>query len=711
MTSGSTGRPKGVAVPHRGLTNSVYAQRDLVGPTPGDRVLQLASPSFDMSVYEITWALANGGRLCTAAKRDLLPGADLARTVREQGVTTLLATPSSLSVMKPGDLRSVTTLMAAGEACGAEIADAWAPGRRVLDGYGPTECSIIATTSVCPGGEGRPLIGRPVPGTEAYVLDAELRPVPVGVPGELYLGGDGVGRGYVGRPAATAERFVPDPFSGRPGARLYRTGDQVRSTPDGSIDYIGRVDDQVKLRGFRIELGEVESALAARPGVRAAAAIVREDRPGEQRLVAYVEPEGGRRPEEDEETIRQALRGRLPAHMLPATYVFLDELPRTGSSKINRRALPPPPADRPESAGHYVAPRTPAERAMADVWAGVLGVGRVGVHDDFFALGGNSLSTVRVVSLARARGVPVSVRQLMETPTIARLTEARGAGGARAGVGRGACEVVLRQGDGAPVYCVHPTGGHVAWYLPLARRLAGDRPVVGFQAQGHAGGTDPTTIGEIAATYVADIVASGHHGPHTLIGWSMGANIALEMAVRLHAAGLTVDPLVLVEPALTTEVGRRRLAVFAARQREALTLRDRLRALPADAPERVELQAELRAVLLSAGMMPDEVGLELDAPIEVWHSLLQALADEEPRHHPGHVHLVVGRETIDVPDGAPMLDGDVTYGEYLKVWRARAGGGLTVHQVPGNHRTILTEPLVDHVVTVVETAQAGAVIR
>jgi amino acid adenylation domain-containing protein len=706
-TSGSTGRPKGVAVPHRGLTNAVHAQRALVEPTPGERVLQLASPSFDMSLYEIVWALANGGRLCTAARRDLLPGPDLARTVRDHGVTTLMSTPSALSVMSPGDLPSVTTLMFAGEACGAEPADAWAPGRRVFDGYGPTECSIIATVSRCPGGEGRPLIGRPVPGTEAYVLGADLRPVPVGVPGELYLGGAGVGRGYLGRPATTAERFVPDPFSGRPGARLYRTGDRVRHTPDGSIDYLGRLDDQVKLRGFRIEPGEIESALAGLPGVRVAAAVVREDRPGDRRLVAYAEPEDGVRLSEEE--IREGLRGRLPAHMLPAAYVFLDALPRTGSGKIDRRALPAPARDRPGSAGRYVAPRTPAERVMAEIWAGVLGVERVGVDDDFFALGGDSLSTVRVASLARARGVPVSVRELMERPTIARLTAARDA--AVAPVRHGGCEVVLRPGEGPPVYCVHPTGGHVAWYLPLARRLGGDRPVVGFQAQGLAGGVDPTTMRGIAATYAAGVAASGYGGPHTLIGWSMGANIALEMAVQLSEAGIRSDPLILVEPALKTDVGRRRLAVFAARQREALALRDRLRALPADAPERVEIQAEMRAVLLAAGMLPDEVGLEMDAPIEVWHSLLQALADEEPRRYDGPIHLVVGRETVDVPDGAPMVDGDVTYAEYLRAWEELAGGGLTVHHVPGGHRTMLTEPLVGNVVAVVESARAGAAGR
>jgi amino acid adenylation domain-containing protein len=695
-TSGSTGTPKGVGVPHRGLTNIIHAQRDLLDPSEGERVLQFASPSFDVSLFEISWALANGARLCTASKRDLTPGADLARTVRQQGVTAAVLPPSALSVMNPDDLPSVATMVVAGEACAAEIADAWAPNRRLVNGYGPTECSIVSTMARCAGGEGRPLIGRPVRNTEAYVLDADLQPVPVGVPGELYLGGAGVARCYLDRPATTANRFVPDPFSARPGARLYRTGDSVRYSCDGSIDYIGRFDNQVKLRGFRIELGEVESAIRAVPGVRAVAVLVREDRPGDQRLVAYVELADGSVPAEGE--IGQALRHRLPAHMVPSTFVVLDALPLTGSHKINRRALPVPSADRPVSAGRYVAPRTPAERAMAELWAEVLGVDEIGIHDDFFALGGNSLSTVRVVSLARARGLAVSVRELVETPTIARLAAA-----ADSTRDRGGSEVLLRPGEGAPLYCVHPTGGSVTWYLPLARQLTGNRPVVGFQAQGLAGGTDPTTVPEIAASYVAAILASKQPGPHSVIGWSMGANLALEMAVQLHEAGQPVDPLILIEPYLSTDASRRELEVTAAAQLEALELRDRLRALLPDAPDRSALHAQLRSVLLGAGMLADEVDLELDAPIEVWHSLLRALAGDRPRRYAGPVHLVVGQ---DAADQSPHQV-DCTSPAYLRRWRDLAGGGLAVHRLPGDHRSMLTEPLVHNLVALVEAAQAG----
>ncbi len=705
-TSGSTGTPKGVAVTHRGLANLIHVQRDTVGPTAADRVLQFASASFDASVYELVWALANGAVLCTAPKADLVPGADLERTLSGRGITAAVLPPTALGVMDPAGLPALATLMVAGEACAAELADAWAPGRRFVNGYGLTETTVCATTARCAPGRGRPPIGRPIRNTEAYVLDAELRPVPVGVPGELYIGGANVARCYLNRPGTTAGRFVADPFSGRPGARLFRTGDVVRHTPDGSIDYVGRSDNQVKLRGFRIELGEVEDALTAQPAVRAAAAMVRDDRPGEPRLVAYLVPDPERPPGTEE--IRQALRQRLPAHMVPTAYVLLDELPLTGNRKVDRRALPAPPTERPRAAGRYVAPRNAAEETMAQLWGEVLGVDTVGVHDDFFALGGSSLSTVRVVALARARGLSVTVRELVETPTVARLTAAAAAGTEHAAGGHTLCQVALRPGEGAPVYCVHPTGGSVTWYLPLAARVSGRRPVVGFQARGLAGGTDPETITEIAATYVSEIVGSGAGGPHTVVGWSMGANIALEMAGQLRSAGEAVDPLILVEPYLPTEVTRRRLAVFAARQREALTLREELRALPEGAPGRAEVLAALRSVLLGAGMLPQEVDLAADAPIEVWHSLLRALADYEPRPYEGPVHLVVGQDTVDLPAGAPMPETGVTYPEYLRAWRELAPGGFRVHRVPGGHRTMLTEPLVAHIAALVGTQTSGA---
>ncbi len=309
------------------------------------------------------------------------------------------------------------------------------------------------------------------------MLDRELRPVPVGVPGELYIGGASVARGYLNQPGMTAGRFVPDPFAGLPGSRLLRTGDIVRQLPGGALDYLGRADAQVKLGGYRIEPGEIESALRELPSVQAAAVAIRSGR-----LVAYVVARPGHPAERD--VLRRETGRRLPSYMLPSSFVFLTAMPLTSSGKVDRQALPDPAQERPDLGRGYAAPRTAAEAALAGIWRDVLHVDRVGVHDDFFDLGGNSLSAVQVVIRSRARGVEVTVRDLIESPTVAELAPVvAGPGGnvasGRGDAGDGSVRVRLREGTGRPLYCVHPTGGSVTWYRPLAAALRAPRPVIG----------------------------------------------------------------------------------------------------------------------------------------------------------------------------------------------------------------------------------------
>jgi thioesterase domain-containing protein/aryl carrier-like protein len=332
------------------------------------------------------------------------------------------------------------------------------------------------------------------------------------------------------------------------------------------------------------------------------------------------------------------------------------------------------------------------------VWRTVLQVSEVGVHDDFFELGGSSLSTVRVAALATARGVPVTVRDLVERPTIAALAEV--AGRSLASEPRSA--VRLREGTAPALWCVHPTGGSAAWYVPLARALPAGREVRAFQARGLVGGTDPATMAGIAANYVAELVAVTEPGPRWLLGWSMGANIALEMAAQLHRAGQPVGPLVLIEPYLPHPAAQRQVAGFVAAMTSALNIRDRARALPAGSSQRQALLAELRAILLAAGMADSEADLAQDAPIEVWHSLLGALTDYRIRPYHGRIHLVVGRESTQLPDGVPMPGLDIDYRGYIARWQEFALGGLVIHVTPGNHRTILTEPLVHEFAAVLE---------
>jgi amino acid adenylation domain-containing protein/non-ribosomal peptide synthase protein (TIGR01720 family) len=424
-TSGSTGKPKGVLVEHQSASNTVKATRWAWAIGPDKRVLQFASASFDVSVFEIYGALSDGACLVMAPREALMPGADLLRVLREERVTTAVLTPSVLEVTPVEELPALESMMVAGEACGPRLPARWGVGRRFVNAYGPTEVSIYGTATECPPDAPVVPIGRPLAGATAYVLDAGLNPVALGVRGELYIGGAGVTRGYLGRPELTAERFIPDPFSAAPGARLYRTGDVVRWMPDGQLEFFGRSDDQVKLRGFRIELGEVEAALREQPRVRDAVALVREYGPGDQRLVAYVVPEAGE-PAPSPREWRERLRERLPEYMVPGAFVVLEALPFTTSGKLDRRALPAPERARDTAATPRASPRTPVEQALAEVWARVLGHERVGIHDDFFELGGDSILAIQLISRAAQAGIHVTARQLFAHPTIARLATVAG---------------------------------------------------------------------------------------------------------------------------------------------------------------------------------------------------------------------------------------------------------------------------------------------
>jgi len=434
-TSGSTGTPKGVAVTHGGVRHLVAGQVPAFGAMPGLRVLQYASMGFDASVSEICTTLASGATLELVADEQWRAGDGLADMVRTRGIAVVTLPPSVLRGLDPARVPGVTTVVSAGEACSAELASRWRGGRRFINAYGPTEISVCATLA-CVGDEsGDPPIGRPLPNAQAYVLDADAALVPAGVAGELYVGGAGVARGYIGQPALTASRFVPDPFGGEPGARLYRTGDRCRWRADGALAYIGRTDAQVKLRGQRIEPGEIESVLRQHDAVQDAVALVREDVPDQRQLVAYVVPRARIASDAvgasasgafaecgvDAATLQAFLRGRLPAFMMPSAVLFLGALPLTPHGKIDRAALPAPERD---AAGADAEPRTPAEILLAEIWAAVLGRDRVGIHENFFELGGDSILTLQVVSRARQEGLRISARQIFELPTIALLAAA-----------------------------------------------------------------------------------------------------------------------------------------------------------------------------------------------------------------------------------------------------------------------------------------------
>ncbi|RCV51197.1 non-ribosomal peptide synthetase [Marinitenerispora sediminis] len=423
-TSGSTGRPKGVVVTHAGLPGLAEVQRERFGLTERARVVQFASPTFDGAVWEIFGTLLTGATLVMAPAHRLAPGPELSGFLAGAGVTHAVLPPAALAVLDPAGLPELEWLIASGERLPGDLARRWCAGRRFINGYGPTETTVCATLSRPLAGEAVPPIGRPSVNTRVYVLDDRLGPVGPGVPGELYVAGPGLARGYLGRPGATAERFVADPF-GRPGERMYRTGDLVRWTRAGDLEFLGRVDDQVKIRGFRVEPGEVAAALAADPDAAHATVVVRADRPGDARLVGYVVPAAGR-PRPDPAALRRRAAEVLPAYLVPAAVVVLDAVPLLPSGKVDQRALPAPDYGRP-AAGR--PPRTRVQRALCDVFAEVLGVPEVGIDDGFFELGGHSLLAPRLLNEVRRRlGADLTVRELFERPDVAGLAAAIEAG-------------------------------------------------------------------------------------------------------------------------------------------------------------------------------------------------------------------------------------------------------------------------------------------
>ncbi|MEV7130823.1 amino acid adenylation domain-containing protein [Streptomyces sp. NPDC093260] len=416
-TSGSTGVPKGVVVTHRGLADFAAAERERFDVTPGSRVLQYASPSFDASVMELCMSLLAGATL-VVPEPGPLAGEPLAGLLAAREVTHLQIQPAVLATVAPGSVPGVRSLAVGGDAVSAELVDAWSPGRRFVVAYGPTEATVATTLSepLAPGG-GTPPIGRPVPGSRAYVLDAALRLTPPGVPGELYLAGGALARGYLDRPALTSERFVADPY-GTPGGRMYRTGDVVRRRADGTLEFVGRDDQQVKIRGVRIELGEIQTVLARHPDVDRAVVLVHEAPPGTKRLIAYVVGAPGRRPDPD--ALTEHVAAALPAHMVPALFVPLDALPLTVNGKLDRKALPEPETGVAEPSRE---PLNETEATLCALFADVLGVERVDVAESFFAAGGDSISSIQLVGRARREGLRFSPRDVFVHRTPQALAE------------------------------------------------------------------------------------------------------------------------------------------------------------------------------------------------------------------------------------------------------------------------------------------------
>jgi amino acid adenylation domain-containing protein/thioester reductase-like protein len=419
-TSGSTGKPKGVMVEHQGLVNLAQAQIQTFGVHSDSRVLQFASLSFDACISEVIMALKIGATLYLGTKDSIMPGMPLMERLRDYGITHVTLPPSALAVLPTEELPKLQTIIVAGEACSPELIKLWSAGRNFFNAYGPTEASVCATVAKCTPEDNKVTIGRPIANTQIYILDSQLQPVPIGVPGELHIGGAGVARGYLHQRELTQQKFISNPFNDEPDSRLYKTGDIGRYLPNGNIEYLGRIDNQLKIRGFRIELGEIEAILSQHPGVRENVVIAREDIPGEKRLVAYFVPQLEQTPTTNE--LRILLTEKLPQYMVPSAFVRLELLPLTPNGKVDRKALPVPDFQNTQLAVTFVAPRTPVEKILADIWANALHIEKVGVVDNFFDLGGHSLTTIRVMSqINETFQIKLPLRHLFTAPTVAEL--------------------------------------------------------------------------------------------------------------------------------------------------------------------------------------------------------------------------------------------------------------------------------------------------
>ncbi|HEV3316427.1 MAG TPA: amino acid adenylation domain-containing protein [Candidatus Angelobacter sp.] len=686
-TSGSTGKPKGVCIAHGSACNLAVAQAKVFSVKPGDSVLQFASLNFDASVWEWLMALLSGARLVLAGEQTLLPGQAFAELLERESVSVATLPPSILAALPQTDLPRLQTLIVAGEMCGANLVEQWAAGRLMFNAYGPTEVTVCATISDPLLKAGGAPIGKPIANAQVYVLDGFMEAVPVGVMGELYIGGAGLARGYMNRPEITAEKFVPNPFAGRAGERLYRTGDLVKWRAEGNLEYLGRMDHQVKVRGFRIELGEIEAMLVQQNEVEQAVVMVREDEPGEKRLVAYMVT----REEIAASELRERLKQRLPNYMVPSAFVNLAAMPLTPNGKVDRLALSKNFRAEQMHERTYIAPRTVTEEVVAQIWSELLKVERIGMNDSFFALGGHSLLVFRLKTMMQSRlGCDLPLSSLFQDPTISGLAKLL-----ETPANEPSSPILApmqTNGSSAPFFCVHPVGGQVVCYADLSRELGQNQPFYGLQSPDPSQ-TQVATIEHMASLYIQEIRHIQPSGPYLLGGWSMGGLVAFEMAHQLIDQRETIDLLTLFDMVPPSEFSGEiepkrsfsmleRFALDMARLvlRNADELREHFLQLGPEEQFKLILD-----VLVREGVLPEASGqFELNRLLDIFTR--NASAVENYRLRPMKQRIVLfaaaGREDPE---------------QLAEKWEPWTTGGVELRAVQGDHYTILKPP---HVATI-----------
>ncbi|HUD65767.1 MAG TPA: amino acid adenylation domain-containing protein [Candidatus Sulfotelmatobacter sp.] len=684
-TSGSTGKPKGVEIPHRGVVNFLTTMAKQPGMTSTDRLLGVTTLSFDIAGLEIYLPLTLGASIEIVSREIASDGNELLARLSQSGATVMQATPATWRMLLEAGWTGDPGLkiLIGGEAVSQKLAAQLVErSASVWNMYGPTETTIWSTISKLDG-HSTVSIGRPIANTEIFILDKMLQPVPIGVAGELHIGGDGLARGYLKRPELTAERFIVHPLNPDPKARLYKTGDLVRYLPNGTIDFLGRIDHQVKIRGFRIELGEIETVLRQHSAINDAVVVAREDTPGDKRVVAYFVATPGAAPTAAE--LRSFMKEKLPEYMLPSVLVTLRSMPLTPNGKVDRHALPAPDKAELASTGTFAAPKDAVESRLVQIWESVLSVRPIGIADNYFELGGHSLVAVRLMKrIEEAFGKNLPIAILLQAPTIEQLAViVRQKGGAPAW----SCLVPIQTGGSKPpFFCIHGINGAVVRFYDLSRYLGADQPFYGLQANGlEAGQVLHTRTEDMAAHYIKEIRRVQPQGPYFLGGYSFGGMIAFEMAQQLSTHGREDAVVVLFDtnfpepkPSFSQKAASTSsalLTLFRVPASQRWAYLSRMVTVP------VRMMQRWRHV----ARLPDYVK-------RVRTACLQAERDYTPRAYPGRVILFRSSHK-------PL--GQLT--DPRAGWHKYAVSGLEICEILGNHENILLEPQVRSVAEQLKT--------
>ena len=677
FTSGSTGRPKGVEVTHRGVLRLVKGV-EYVNLADRAHILQLASPAFDASTFEIWGALLNGGQ-CVLSPKQIPSASELGRLLHDFRIDTVWLTATWFNAIVDEDptvLSTVRQLIIGGEALSvSHVVKALQilKDTSITNGYGPTEgttftCCYRIPANFDPQSSSVP-IGRPIANTKVYILDSHTRPTPIGVPGELCIGGDGLARGYLGDPDLTAERFISNPFSKHPGDRLYRTGDRVRLLPSGNIEYLGRLDRQLKIRGLRIEPGEIEHVLKQHPAIRDARVILRESQGVDPVLVAYVIP--ARENRIPIASLKAYASKQLPEYMVPTFYVPLVEFPLTPTGKTDLQALLTFSSNTQAEEVSSVPPRTATEKRMKELWLQILKSKKIGIHDSFFELGGHSLLAVRLIArIEKTFGCSLPLSALFDYPTIETLSQVVLKQKPRLSRSTVVC---LQEGDGtSPFFCVPPAASSVNHFAQYVQALSPDIPFYGMQALGLEPGEVPQdSIEDIAARYIADMRAIQPNGPYFIGGRCLGGYIAFEMALQLTESGEKVALLALIDPSAPPGV-RRDLRYYVRRIRYYRRRRQLIRAV-------------LRRMRQTFGQV-----MRLQVRHDLGSRRTQNIRDTFEAHLQAHKTYAPGTYSRTITFFAPQE-------EYAPdgprpLWKNMTSGGFELHLIPGTHLTMSHDP-------------------